>query len=65
MQRNRSLRQMRLRTHRLSFCLSEPERALIMQCADEMGDTVSAFIRDALLRAASQTMNAASRAKAA
>jgi uncharacterized protein (DUF1778 family) len=56
---------MRLRTHRLSIALSVPERALVMRSADKTGDTVSAFIRDAALRAASQTMNDTARAKAA
>lgn len=65
MNRNRSLRQTKMRTHRLSIALSEPERALVYQSADHIGETVSGFIRDAAIRAATKTMNTASRAKAA
>jgi uncharacterized protein (DUF1778 family) len=54
-----------MRTHRLSIALSEPERALVYQSADHIGETVSGFIRDAAIRAATKTMNTASRAKAA
>lgn len=58
-------RQLKLRTSPLSVSFSRPERDLVVQAAEQLGDTVSAFIRDAALRAASQTMNDTARAKAA
>ena len=58
-------RQLKLRTSPLSVSFSRPERDLVVQAAEQLGDTVSAFIRDAAVRSAARKLHAASRAKAA
>jgi uncharacterized protein (DUF1778 family) len=58
-------RQLKLRTSPLSVSFSRPERDLVVQAAEEQGDTVSGFIRDAAVKAAIRKLNATSRAKAA
>ncbi len=61
----RSPRQMKMRTSPLSVSFSLPERDLVVQAAEQLGETVSAFIRDAAVKSAIRKLNAASRAKAA
>jgi uncharacterized protein (DUF1778 family) len=56
---------MKMRTSPLSVSFSLPERDLVVQAAEQLGETVSAFIRDAAVKSAIRKLNAASRAKAA
>lgn len=58
-------RQLKLRTTPLSVSFSRAERDLVVQAAEQLGETVSAFIRDAAVKAAIRKLNAASRAKVA
>ena len=65
MSAERSPRQLKMRTQPLSVAFSWSERDLVVKAADQLGDTVSGFIREAAVKAAIRKLNAASRATAA